>query len=524
MRLVLAAAVALMLAAGGTHAETFRWANDYDVRSLDPYAGQEIFLRSFDENIYEPLVRRDRALALEPGLATSWRETAPDIWRFSLRRGVLWQDGSPFTADDVVFSFARALASGSRVAERLASLRHVRALDPETVEIETNGPDPLLLARLATWPIMSRRWCEAHDAAAPAEDGTGYADDHSDGTGPFAVEERLPGERTVLVPNPRWWDRREDNLERVVFTPIADRAALVGALERGALDMIYDVPPGDVDRLAHEPGLKIVEGPELGTIFLGFDQLHDVAADGTRNPFKDRRVREALALAIDEGTIIAKVMRGHATQAGLMVAPGVEGYDASLDTRQHVDPARAKTLLVEAGYPNGFTTGMDCPDDRYVNDEAICEEVVAMLARVGVKLDLLAQPRAGFFEKLMPPKGRTSVYLMGWTPSLMDAESVLVNLAETRTGTAEEGTFNFGGYSNRALDAVIGRIRTEPDMKARRRLLRQALAMVKDDWAYVPLHRQNVVWAMRAGVSLVQRADTSFPLRFVRLAPARAGD
>jgi peptide/nickel transport system substrate-binding protein len=345
----------------------------------------------------------------------------------------------------------------------------------------------------------------------------GYADDHADGNGPFRIEERIPGVRTVLVPNTRWWDRREDNLERVVFTPIADRAALVAGLERGALDMIYDVPPEDIDRLAHEPGLKIVEGPELGTIFLGFDQVHD-------NPFKDRRVREAVALAVDEGTIIAKVMRGHATPAGLIVAPGVEGYVPALDTRAGYDPARAKTLLVEAGFPDGFATGMDCPDDRYVNDEAICQEVVAMLARVGVKVDLLAQTRSRFFEKLMPPVAKTSFYLMGWTPSLMDAESVLANLAETRTGAAHEGTFNFGGYSNRALDALIARIRTETEPAARRRLLRQALVLVKDDWAYVPLHRQNVVWAMRAGVSLVQPADTSFPLRFVRLAPARAGD
>jgi peptide/nickel transport system substrate-binding protein len=530
MRGWLAAAAALALAAGAAHAETFRWANDYDVRSLDPYAGQEAFLRSFDENIYEPLVRRGRALALEPGLAASWQQTAPDTWRFALRDTVVFQDGSPFTADDVVFSFARVLAPGSRLAPLLAALRDVRALDPRTVEIVTNGPDPLLPDELAAWPIMSRRWCEAHDAAEPADSaGTedGYANDHADGTGPFMVEERVPGGRTVLVPNPRWWDRREDNLDRVVFTPVADRAALVRGLEQGALDMIYDVPPGDIDRLAHEPDLRVVEGPELGTNFLGFDQTHDTLRDSTvigRNPFKDRRVREAFALAIDEGTIIAKVMRGHATPAGLLVAPGVDGYDAALDARPPYDPARARSLLAAAGFPGGFETGMDCPTDRYVNDEAICEEVVAMLAQIGVKVELLAQTRARFFDKLMPPKGWTSFYLMGWTPALLDAEDVLVNLAETRAGAALDGTFNFGGYSNPGLDALIGRVRTESDPMARRRLLSHALAIVKDDVAYLPLHRQNVVWAMRAGVTLVQRADTSFPLRFVRIAPARAGD
>lgn len=525
-RSLAAAALACALAAGTAHGAVFRWANDYDVRSLDPYTGRETFLRSFDGNIYEPLVRRGRDLALEPGLAASWTAPAPDRWRFSLRPNVTFQDGTPFSADDVLFSLDRARAPSSKLAGLVATIKEAHALDAGTVEFVTNGPDPLLLDKLSQWPIMSRVWCEAHAAVTPADlahDEGSYAGDHANGTGPFMVEERVPDAHTTLVPNPRWWDKREHNLDRVVFTPLADPNALVAGLEDGTLDMIYDVPSQDVDRVAHRSGLEIVQSPGLTTIFLGFDEWRDQLLESNvkgRNPFKDRRVREAFARAIDEPAIIDKVMRGHASPAGLLVPPGVAGFDPALDARPPYDPARARRLLAAAGYPNGFETGMDCPTDRYVNDEAVCAEIVSMLAKVGVKVRLLAQNRARYFAKIMPPASagmKTSFYLMGWTAQSFDAQSVLVNLAATRDPAQQLGQFNVAGYSNPALDALVARIRAETDPAARLDLLRDALALVKDDTAYIPLHRQDVVWAARDTVELVQRGDNTFPLRFVRM-------
>ena len=334
------------------------------------------------------------------------------------------------------------------------------------------------------------------------------------------VAERVPESRTILVPNPRWWDRRAHDLDRVVFTPIADPDALVAALDKGAVDMIYDVPPQAADRIAHTQGLRLVEGPELKTIFLGFDEWHDELAEGgisRRNPFKDKRVREAFAHAINESAIIAKVMRGHATPAGLMVGPGIEGYDRALDTRPAFDPALARRLLAEAGFAKGFETGMDCPNDRYVNDEAICEEIVAQLAKIGVTVKLLAQDRADFFAKIMSPQLETSFFLLGWTPAADDAEGTLVQLAATRVPAQHQGDFNIAGYSNPALDRLVAEIRTEADPLRRRTLLRRALKLVKDDVAYLPLHRQDILWAVRDGVELVQRPDDTFPLRYVRM-------
>lgn len=513
----------LVLGAVAAPAKTLGWSNDQDVFSLDPYARQETFLLSFDSNIYEPLVRRGRDLRLEPALATSWHQEAPDRWRFELRRGVKFQGGETFTADDVVFSFARARGPGSEIANALAAIRDVSRIDDYAVEITTNTPDPILPEELPFWDIMSAKWCAEHEAERPANSLTGeesYASDHADGTGPFVLESREPDKLTVLAANPGWWDKPEHNLDRVEFRPMTGGAG-VAALLGGNVDMLYSVPPQSTDRIAHTSGVRLVQGPELRTIFLGFDMTHDQLRDSDvkgRNPFRDRRVRQAFYQAIDEATIRDKVMRGFATPTALLVGPGVNGFDPALNRRLPFDPGAAKALLAEAGYPKGFSVGMDCPNDRYLNDEAICDSIVAMLAKVGVKLRLDAQTRGKFFAKLMDLQhGSSSFYLLGWLPPTYDALDALVNLAATPNKDAHRGDANFGAYSNPQLDALITRIASETDPVARLDLLHKALAIVKNDIAYIPLHQQDLVWAARGNIALVQQADGTFPLRYVRV-------
>jgi len=524
-RLEVIAVVALLasaLWASSAGAATLRWANDQDVFSLDPYARQETFLLSFVSNIYEPLVRRGRDLRLEPALALRWSEVASNRWRFELRRGVHFQDGAPFTADDVVFSFARATGPGSNLAHPLAHLHNVTKVDDFTVDIETNGADPILPQEIAVWDIMSAKWCAENDTAQPADAvnaADSYAADHANGTGPFMLETRQPDVETVLVPNPNWWDKPEHNLDRVIFRPALPKNAVAGLLA-GTLDMIYSVPPQATDRIARAKGVHLVQGPELRTIFLGFNFAREDLADSNmkgRNPFRDRRVRQAFYQAIDENAIKTKVMRGFATPSALLVGPGVLGFDPALNQRLPYDPAAAKTLLAEAGFPNGFSAGMDCPNDRYVNDEAICDAVVAMLAKVGVKLRLSVETRSRFFGKLLEPDYRASFFLLGWAPPTYDALNTLVNLAATRNKDAHQGDANFSGYSNPELDRLIGEIGHESNESKRLELLRQALALVKDDIAYIPLHQQDIVWAARDNVELVQEADGTFPLRYVRV-------
>ncbi|HLI19835.1 MAG TPA: ABC transporter substrate-binding protein, partial [Stellaceae bacterium] len=230
-----------------------------------------------------------------------------------------------------------------------------------------------------------------------------------------------------------------------------------------------------------------------------------------------RRVRQAFYQAIDEATIRNKVMRGFATPTGLLVGPGINGFDPDLNKRLSFDPAAAKTLLAEAGYPKGFSVGMDCPNDRYLNDEAICDSIVAMLGKIGVKLRLNAQTRSKFFAKLMDPNNGSSFYLLGWQPQTYDALDTLVNLAATPNKDAYRGDANFGGYSNAQLDALITRIAGETDPAKRLDLIHRALAIVKDDIAYIPLHQQDLVWAARSNIELVQQGDGMFPLRYVQI-------
>jgi peptide/nickel transport system substrate-binding protein len=517
-----AATMALLLWAVPVPAKTLRWSSDQDVFSLDPYARQETFLLSFDSNIYEPLVRRGRDLRVEPALALQWHQEAPDRWRFALRHGVRFQDGTPFTAADVVFSFARARAPSSEIANALAAIRSVDRIDDFTVDVTTNEPDPILPEELPVWDIMSAKWCAEHETEQPANalaGEEGYASDHANGTGPFMLEQRKPEALTALAANPGWWDAPEHDLDRVEFRPMTGASA-VAALLAGKLDVLYTVPPQSTDRIARAAGVHLVQGPELRTIFLGFDFRHDQLADSDvkgRNPFRDRRVREAFYQAIDEATITTKVMRGFATPTALLVGPGVNGFDPALNRRLPFDPAAAKALLTEAGYPRGFSAGMDCPNDRYLNDDAICDSIVAMLAKIDVKLNLDTQTRGKFFAKLMAPEHGSSFFLLGWAPSTYDALDALVNLAATPNKEAHRGDANFGGYSNPALDALIAAIETEVDTDKRLELLRRALALVKDDIAYIPLHQQDLVWAARDNIELVQQADGTFPLRYVRI-------
>jgi peptide/nickel transport system substrate-binding protein len=503
-------------------AATFRWSQDAEVASLDPYARNETLQQSLLGNVYEPLVSRGRDLTLEPALATSWHQVAPLVWRFELRRGVRFQGGEPFSAADVVFSYRRAVGAGSKIALALSAIHDVRAVDAQTVDIITVMPDPTLPEEIVPWDMMSAAWCQAHDATAvtdPIAAGD-YTADHADGTGPFIIESRTPGEQTVLVANPNWWGKRTGNVDRAIFHPIAGDAARLAALAAGSIDMIANVPPEDTAALAQMSGVRVVRVTSTRTIFLGFRHIRVVKKVGQPariNPLADRRVRTAFAHAIDENAIITTVMRGLATPAGLIVGPGVRGFDPALNRRPAYDPVVARQLLTAAGYANGFALTMDCPNDRYLNDTAICQAVVADLAKIGISVTLLAQPRSQYFPKLLDPARGSDFYLMGWRPANDDAIDALVNLAVTHNDVLHTGAFNVGGYSNRALDALVVRARYERVGKERAALLRAALAMVKDDQAYIPLHQADLVWAVHGAVEVMPRGDGSFALADVRV-------
>ncbi|WP_338665212.1 ABC transporter substrate-binding protein [Pararoseomonas sp. SCSIO 73927] len=523
-RLLLAGAAALALGMGlgfGAEASTFRWANDGDVNSMDPYARNETFLLTFTHNIYEPLVRRNRELKVEPALATSWSQPSPTVWRLNLRQGVKFHDGSPFTADDVVFSAQRVRAGGSNLTSVLSSVKEVRKIDDHTVEFETHAPDPIFLEEITTWAIMSKRWAEANNATQAVDLTTGqenFATRNANGTGPFVLASREPDRRTVLRPNPNWWDRPEHNLTEVQFNVIGNDATRVAALLSGEVDMIYTVPPQDTERLSRERAVRVHQQAELRTVFLGFDQSREELLKSDvrgRNPFRDLRVRQAFQLAIDLEAIKTRIMRNQSRPTSLMIGPGVNGFTEAADRVVRPDVNRARQLLTEAGYPNGFGVTLDCPNDRYVNDEAICTAVVSMLARIGVRVNLAAQTRARYFAEILAPRYNTSFYMLGWTPTTYDAHNTLYNIMASRGG--QRGVFNSGGWSNPRFDELTNGIAVETDLAKRQQMIDEAMRIHTEQVGHIPLHQQVVVWAARTNITLQQMADNYFPLRYVRV-------
>ncbi|MDE2515323.1 MAG: ABC transporter substrate-binding protein [Rhodospirillales bacterium] len=521
MTLGLGAGLAVGAAPATAQAATFKWASDGDVGAMDPYTRQETVQLAFLLNIYEPLVRRDAHLKLEPALAVSWKQISPTVWRFHLRPNVKWQDGSPFTADDVVFSLHRTLAKTSSMRASMSMVKDVRKVNDLTVDFETFAPDPIFPQEQTNFMIMSKAWCEAHGSVDPVFIGgtaDNYAVHNAMGTGPYRLVSREPDRKTVVEKNPTWWDKNTSNADRVELDVIHNDATRVAALLSGEEDMIYSVPLQDMKRIAATPGLKLIESPELRTIYLGMDvsrpQLLSSNIKG-KNPFQDIRVRKAFELAIDENAIAARVMQGLAHPTALMWGPGVNGYDPKIDVRPKTNVAEAKKLMAEAGYPKGFEVGMDCPNDRYVNDAQICTAVASMLARINVKIDLNAQTKAKFFAKILAPKYDTDFYLLGWTPSTYDAHNVLYTLLGTRNG--KRGEVNVGGYSNPKLDDLITKISEDTNEADRNKLIDEAGIMVRDDVATIPLHQQVIVWGVKKDVSVVQTGDNDFTYRFIHM-------
>jgi peptide/nickel transport system substrate-binding protein len=510
----------LVMTAMPAGAATFRWANDGDVNAMDPATRQETVQLSFLSNIYEPLVRRNRELGLEPSLATSWEQPSPTVWRFHLRPGVKWQDGSAFTADDVVFTLQRIQAKNSSMRAPLSPVKEARRIDDLTVEFETFVPDPIFLQEQTGLLIMSKAWCEAHNAQEPVIIGKedNYALHNTMGTGPFRLVSREPDRKTVVEKYDGWWDKPEHNLDRVELNVIASAPTRVAALLSGDVDMIYTVPPQDIARIKQTDGLKLLQTPELRTIFLSFNVSRDELPSSDikgKNPFRDLKVREAVGLAIDEPIIASRVMLGLGHPTAEMWGPGVNGYDAALDIRPKPDAAKAKQLLTEAGYPAGFRVGLDCPNDRYVMDEQICTAIVPMLARIGIKVDLNAQTKSKFFTKINYPNYDTDFYMLGWTPATYDAHNVLYTLLNTRDG--KRGEVNNGGYSNPGLDDLTAKIGLETDAAKRNAMIHQTIEILKADVPVIPLHQQVIVWAAKNNIDMAQPADNYLPYRFIRV-------
>jgi peptide/nickel transport system substrate-binding protein len=519
-RLALAAALGAALAAPAAPAATFNWSFSADVVTLDPYAHNNTFTQAFLNNVYEGLTRHNAKLEIEPALAESWTLKSPTVWEFKLRRNVRFHNGNAFDADDAVFSWKRANTPGGLVIGNIRPVKDVRRIDSHTIEIETVQPFPILLSALTGFYMMDKEWSEANDAAVSSnlqEKKENFANRNANGTGPFVLRSRDVDVKAVLVANPAWWDKPQHNLTEVVFTPIRSDATRTSALLSGAIDATVAIPLQDIQRVTADPRLQVVQGPELRTIYFGFDQARpellysDVKG---RNPLKDKRVRQAIYQAIDIEAIKRAVMRGNSWPAGIIMSPYLNGAPSDLQQRLPFDPEASKKLLAEAGYPNGFSVGLSCPNDRYVYDEGICLAAIGMLARVGVKIEPQIEPLAKWSQRLNAQD--VSMFMVGHAglPAI-DAYATLSEVVATKG--PGRGGLNAGGYSNPKIDALIDQIEREADEPKRRALIREAMQLEKADVAHVPLHQQPIVWASKKGIDMAQSPDNRLRLWYVKV-------
>jgi peptide/nickel transport system substrate-binding protein len=517
--------LAAVLGASPAGAKTLRWASQGDAASLDPHAQNENVTNQVAALAYEALLTYDKQMKLVPSLAVSWENPDPKHWIFHLRRGVKFHDGTPFTADDVVFSFERAKTTTASFRLYSNDAGSARRLDDATVEFTNANQNPIELNTVASIFIMSRAWCEKNKSTK-AQDikdrEETFAARNANGTGPYILVSRDPGVKTVYRKNAEWWGIRsglfEGNVDAVEYRQVTSAPTRVAALKSGELDFVLDPPVQDIPKLREDSSLKVWDGAETRIIFLGLDQARGELLYSTvkgKNPFKDLRVRKALYHAIDIETMRTQVMRGLSIPTGIpLPSPLASGIPASMEHRLAYDPAAARRLLAEAGYPNGFGFTIDCPNNRYINDEKICVALATMWSKVGLDVKVDAMPRALFFPKAL--KLDVSACIWGWGSDSGDAIDTLKPVLHGRDDKGN-GTNNVGNYRNAELESLIEAAAIEMDREKRQDLIDRAVAIVQDQVLVIPLHRQMIPWLSRAGVFVVHRPNNQVYVPWVKV-------
>lgn len=518
------ATIAALSCAAPTVAEenVLRWSSQAAIANLDPHGTTGALPLSILGNVYEPLVGRDKDMQLVPVLAESWEVVTPTTWRFKLREGVTFHNGNPFTADDVIFSLERVGNKYSFLRDRVSMIKEMNKIDDLTIEFVTNKPYPILPQTWTSIYMMDKEWAEKNDATVPSnsvENIESFAGQVSNGTGPFTVVERVAETRTVFEPFKDYWDTVGHNLDKVVYLPITQDGTRVAALLSGEIDMMFPVPLQDIERLKSNADTDVLIQPELRTIMLGMDQRREDAlqTEPEGNPFKDKRVRQAIYQAIDINGIQEKIMNGLSEPAATLISPLLFAPAGDMQ-RYPFDPEASRKLLAEAGFPDGFKTALVCPNNRYVNDERICQAVTSMLARVGIEIELRTMNVSQYWKVVGRPVQEFAIYMMGWTPGGLDSYSVLFNLMGSWDVDSGRGRINNGDFANERIDEIVAAVESETDQAKRDALIQEAYQIVHDEVYYLPLHQQAVVWGVRNGIEVMQRPDDYFQYKSARIA------
>jgi len=487
----LATATALMLGAAGlASAQTLTFAYDADPVSLDPHEQLSGGTLQLSHMVFDPLVRWNKDLGFDPRLAESWERVDETTMRFNLREGVKFHSGDEMTAEDVVYTIER-LKSSPDFKGIFSGWTSATAVDDYTVEIKTAGPSPLVL-HTATYvfPMDKDFYTEGGDEIV--KHGDSFASQNISGTGPFTISEREQGVKVVFERNPDYWDENSPgNVETAVLTPIKEAPTRVAALLAGDVDFIAPVPPTDLERIENNEDVNLVTMTGTRIITL---QLNQKRSEALANP----KVRQAIAYAINNEGIVQKIMKGFGTVAAQQSPEGYVGHNPDLEPR--FDVAKAKSLMEEAGYADGFSATIMCPNNRYVNDFKICEAAAAMLAKISVDVDLTTMPKAQYWPKF--DERAADIMMIGWHSDTEDSANFNEFLTMTPNEDTGRGQYNSGNYSNPRVDELTEASLTETDPEKRAEMLQEVEKILYDEAAFIPLHWQDLAWAARNGVKI----------------------
>jgi len=472
------------------------------------------------QTLFEGLTCSDADLAIKPCLAESWAANGK-TWTFKLRPNVKFSDGSPFTSADVVFTLDRAGKvpnSPSSFKVYLQKVDKVEAVDPLTVRITTSEPYPLLAVNMVGLPIMS-----AKAAAGPAAEGKTTTELNSGsglvGAGPYRFVSWKRGSEIIFERNPHYWGPAPA-WDKVTYRPISNPAARVAALLAGDVDLAEDPPTDDLERLQKDPKLTVETKASNRVIYVALDQHSEKTPgiEGTngKNPLLDKRVREALSLAVDRQALVARIMGGVGTPAAQLLPYPMFGASKNLVNAAKVNTDKAKALLKEAGYPDGFTMVLGSPNGRYINDSKVAQTLAAMWTRAGVKTSIDSNAPAVFFKNR--DAYTYSAYMAGWGTSTGEMSNTLNSLLVTPNKEKGQGTTNRSRYSNPDMDKLVAESATQMDDAQRAGTLAKASEVAMADFAMLPIHFEHSVWAMKKGISFKGRADQQTMVQYATVA------
>lgn len=465
--------------------------------TLDPMMRNETTTMAWQRHIFDNLAIFDRDGNVQPWIVTGWENVDPTTWRLEVRQGVTFHDGTPMTAEDVAYSILRAATHPrSEMRGGVGGVAEANVIDEATVEVVTEAPDPLLPEHLDYVRVVPKGLVEEMGDEAFAENPVG--------TGPYRFVEWLAEDHLTLEAYDGYWGDAPA-FRNVRLEVIPNGATRVAALLSGEVDIAVTVLPQDLPRVERSDVAYVSQAPGLRVIYLAMDDVRqDTPGMSVPNPFLDDRVRRAVFHAIDMDLITGRIMGGAATPASQFYAPFNEGYDPELE-RFAYDPERARELLAEAGYEDGFTVRLDAPNDRYLNDALIAQAVGGMLGEVGIDVEVNAVPRAVFFPEHFN-NGNSTMAISGWASN--DTSATLTGIFHCWDEDAGLGRFNPFWYCNPEVDAMILDANTIFDAEERAAAFAEIMRVAQaEDVAYVPLHYQNEVAAVRDGLSYEMRGD-----------------